>query len=71
MDYPEQNFKDGQVLKAEHLNHMEEAIDYLADVLSGKVPHVVDSVIIKDRSTSKTYTVYVSDGKLTMEERSM
>lgn len=31
MSYTKQNFKDGQTLKAEHLNNMEDAIVELAE----------------------------------------
>ena len=56
MAYQKQNFTDGQVLTAEHLNHIEEGIS------------AMDEVVLIDTSTQKKYVLYVNNGELRIRE---
>ena len=51
-----QNFTDGQVLTAEHLNHIEDGIS------------AMDEVVLIDTSTQKKYVLYVNSGELRIRE---
>ena len=56
MDYQKQNFTDGQVLTAEHLNHIENGIS------------AMDEIVLIDTSTQKKYVLYVNSGELRIRE---
>lgn len=56
MAYQKQNFTDGQVLTAEHLNHIEDGIS------------AMDEVVLIDTSTQKKYVLYVNNGELRIRE---
>ena len=56
MAYQKQNFTDGQVLTAEHLNHIEDGIS------------AMDEVVLIDTSTQKKYVLYVNSGELRIKE---
>lgn len=56
MAYQKQNFTDGQVLTAEHLNHIEEGIS------------AMDEVVLIDTSTQTKYVLYVNNGELRIRE---
>ena len=56
MAYKKQNFTDGQVLTAEHLNHIEDGIS------------AMDEVVLIDTSTQKKYVLYVNSGELRIRE---
>ena len=56
MAYQKQNFTDGQVLTAEHLNHIEDGIS------------AMDEVVLIDTSTQKKYVLYVNSGELRIRE---
>ena len=56
MAYQKQNFTDGQVLTADHLNHIENGIS------------AMDEIVIIDTSTQKKYVLYVNDGELRIRE---
>ena len=61
MAYTKQTFEDGKVLTAAQLNHMEDGIAHMQNS-----PH--ERLLLIDAETSKIYRLYVSNGKLTMEE---
>lgn len=56
MAYQKQNFTDGQVLTAEHLNHIERGIS------------AMDEIVLIDTSTQKKYVLYVNSGELRIRE---
>ena len=56
MAYQKQNFTDGQVLTADHLNHIENGIS------------AMDEIVIIDTSTQKKYVLYVNSGELRIRE---
>lgn len=56
MAYQKQNFTDGQVLTAEHLNHIENGIS------------AMDEIVLIDTSTQKKYVLYVNSGELRIRE---
>lgn len=56
MAYKKQNFTDGQVLTAEHLNHIENGIS------------AMDEIVLVDTSTQKKYVLYVNSGELRIRE---
>ena len=56
MAYQKQNFTDGQVLTAEHLNHIESGIS------------AMDEIVLIDTSTQKKYVLYVNSGELRIRE---
>lgn len=64
MSYEKQNFVDGQVLKAEHLNHIEAGIEAVEE----SVGEIVDIVSVEQTTTSdesggtNIITVTLSDG---------
>lgn len=56
MAYKKQNFTDGQVLTADHLNHIENGIS------------AMDEIVLVDTSTQKKYVLYVNSGELRIRE---
>ena len=56
MAYQKQNFTDGQVLTAEHLNHIERGIS------------AMDEIVLIDTYTQKKYVLYVNNGELRIRE---
>ena len=56
MAYEKQNFVDGQILTAEHLNHIEDGIS------------AMDEIVLIDTSTQKKYVLYVNSGELRIRE---
>ena len=56
MAYEKQNFVDGQILTAEHLNHIESGIS------------AMDEIVLIDTSTQKKYVLYVNNGELRIRE---
>ena len=49
MSYIKQNFTDGQVLNAEHLNYIEEGISQLSEDL-GNVDAAIDAILTMQNS---------------------
>lgn len=56
MAYQKQNFTDGQVLTAEHLNHIENGIS------------AMDEIVLLDTTTQTKYVLYVNNGELRIRE---
>lgn len=56
MAYEKQYFVDGQILTAEHLNHIESGIS------------AMDEIVLIDTSTQKKYVLYVNNGELRIRE---
>lgn len=65
MIYEKQNFTEGQVLTAEHVNRIEDAVARVA-LIAGKVNE--NCMVLKDQTNGVYYKIYVSDNKLTMIE---
>ena len=60
MSYEKQNFQSGQILKAEHLNHMEDGIEQISEDISVKISLPVIGSIADNGATGQ---FAVSDGK--------
>ena len=66
MDYVKQNFKSGQVLKADHLNHMEAGIVKLEQQIKDLPGGETASLTIGTVTSGETASATIEDGKLNL-----
>ena len=53
-NYEKQNFVSGQILKAEHLNHMEDGIGYLSEEIG-----TYKKIVVQDTEPEDTTVLWV------------